>query len=139
MLDTNRDSEFSDRNINNTKFLFLTESVVAEIQDAIEQKKHKGKLKGEWSRYIQNWEYYPNCNAVHFLCTNMQDSNLAFFTNRIQGLVEKYKFFCCNCSSRKLRDYFHLNKGEDTIRFTLKDDRIQSFIVHQWSGVRHAD
>lgn len=133
MIETIKSKKFSNRKFTNTKSLFLSENIVADISNAIEQGKYKGKVKGEWSRYIQNWEYYPNCNVVNFLCTNIQGGNLTFFTKRIQGLVSQHEINCCDCDSRNHRYYFHLNKGEREIRFTLNNDNsINSFTVHHW-------
>ena len=126
------DGGFFARAKNNTKSLFLSDINVAEILDSIENQKFKGKLKGELSKYIQNWEYYPNCNAVNFLCKSMPQGNIDFFTNRIQRLVQKYKLGCCSCNTNKNRDYFFLNRSKNEIRFTIKDDVINSFIVYDW-------
>lgn len=131
-MEKQKDSAFFTETKNYTKSLFLSDVTVAEIRDAIRNQKFKGKLKGELNQYIQNWEYYPNSNAVNFLCKHIPLGNIDFFTNRIQMLVEKYQLGCCNCNSDKNRDYFFLNKGESEIRFDIKDDVIASFIVYDW-------
>lgn len=131
-MGTKKDSKFFDSKLNDTKLLFLSDVTVAEIFDAIKNQKHKGKLKGELKQYIQNWEYYPNCNAVNFLCKQIPKGNMEYFSNRINQVVKKHHLSCCSCVSDPLRNYFLLGRENNGIRFLLNENNIDSFIVYHW-------
>ena len=119
-------------NSDDTKSLFLSALTVAEIYQAIKSQTHKGKLTGELNQYIQNWEYYPSCNAVNFLCKQVPDGNMEYFSNRIKSLVKKYHLSCCSCASDPIRNYFLLGRENNGIRFLLNENNIGSFIVYHW-------
>ena len=131
-MDIRKENKFSDSKLNDTKSLFLGDATVSEIVEAIKNQKHKGRLKGELKKYIQNWEYYPNCNAVNFLCKPVLNGNLAFFTQRITKVIEKYHLTCSSSSSDPIRNYFLLGKENNGIRFLLNENNIGSFIVYHW-------
>src|SRR5690606_31613593 len=107
---------------NDTKSLFLGEAIVTNILQSIRNQKFKGRLDGEINRYIQGWEFYPNSNAVYFLCRNIPNGNISYFTNKIQLLVERYNIQL----GKSVRDqnFFLIGRGNNEIRFMQNENSI---------------
>lgn len=114
------------------KSLFLSNSSVEEIIESIKVNNFKGRVKGELKEYIQSWEFYPQSNAVNFLCKRSPHGNIDYFSNRIHDIVSGYDFGSCDCNSSIHRYYFLLSRGDDEIKFFVKAGGIDSIIIYNW-------
>ncbi|NEN24998.1 hypothetical protein G3O08_15970 [Cryomorpha ignava] len=131
-MEVENEKEFGAVRKTKIKSLFLSNSSVEEILESIKVKKFKGRLKGELNQYIQNWEYYPQSNAVNFLCKRIPIGNIGFFTDRIQDIVQEYNLDCSDCNYSKHRHYFLLSSGTDEIKFFVKSYGVDSIIIYNW-------
>lgn len=115
-----------------SKTVFLGDAIVQEIRGAIKKGKFKGRLKGELNRYIQNWEYYPNSNAVNFLCRKIPEGNMDYFTNRMLRKGMSSRSSDSKFSSYNEKNYVMLRKVYHELRFSLRENNIESFVVYNW-------
>lgn len=114
------------------KSLFLSSAIVVDILESIKVNKYKGRLQGDLKQYIQNWEYYPQSNAVNFLCKRSPKGNMDYFTNRIQSIVKEYDIGSCELNASIHRYYFLMSRGTDEIKFFVKGGGIDSIIIYNW-------